>query len=321
MVYFIPTIRQIINFYDRFLIQDYWNIIFNSGLNILTFYLFYFLFFPKNIQELQKTKTIIRVGVITVFVIISRYIISNIFKDAIDLRFFFNLCHTLSYAIQTTLFYVLMAGIVKLSMDWLLFQELKKELLLHKQQSELETLRAQVNPHFLFNTLNNIYSLAQNKSNHTPRAILMLSEMMRYTTKEVYQEFVPLSKEIQFINNFISLQKLRLKNPELINLKIKGNFENEKIAPLLLIVFIENAFKHGKRVSTKGININVSYLDNSLILKVENYFDPDTEKTNLGTGLKNVKKRLDILYKNNFSLNIVPDSEKKLFMVELNLRS
>mgnify|MGYP003336105479 CR=1 FL=1 len=208
-----------------------------------------------------------------------------------------------------------------LKYTWLALSTQNKLLELQKDnlQLELNALKAQVNPHFLFNTLNNIYSLALQKSEHTAEMILKLSNMMRYLLYECNVPLVPLQKEINFINNYIELEKIRHDKNVQINFTLEGNPEGSEIAPLLLIPFIENSFKHGVNAQAgKGwVNIRLRTLDQKVSLSVVNSINENnTSSTNRkGIGLENVRKRLGLLYGDKHKLYIVPSGEK--FSVEL----
>jgi two-component system LytT family sensor kinase len=190
----------------------------------------------------------------------------------------------------------------------------------HRTNTELIYLRKQTNPHFLFNSLNSIYSLAHKKSDLVPDAIVTLSELMRYMLYETDNKTVALEKEINYIQNYIELQKLRLNNIEDIFINIHGDTRNKFIEPLLLISFVENAFKYGTDYKgTAHVKIKIFILENSLDFwienTIENYIkDPD----NSGIGLANIKNRLDLLYPNAHDLQIT--EEDKYYAVHLNLK-
>ncbi|HEY4786656.1 MAG TPA: histidine kinase, partial [Bacteroidales bacterium] len=192
-------------------------------------------------------------------------------------------------------------------------QQLKTELTAQNQTSELALLRSQINPHFLFNTLNNIYSLVYQRSEDAPEAVMKLSEIMRYMLYEATSEKVLLANEINYLKSFIELQLLRIKNREFVSFNVAGNFDGRKISPMLLIAFVENAFKHGvKRGINPGIIINLDVLDNKLNFEVINYCRKNNtaNKDNTGgIGLTNIKRRLELLHPNKFKLDILNNEE------------
>jgi sensor histidine kinase YesM len=182
----------------------------------------------------------------------------------------------------------------------------------HRTNTELIYLRKQTNPHFLFNSLNSIYSLAYKKSDLVPDAIVTLSELMRYMLYETDNKFVQLEKEFNYIQNYIELQKLRLNNIENITINIHGETKNKYIEPLLLISFIENAFKYG--TDYKGaayVKIKITIEDNILDFWVENKVENHSkDPENSGIGLTNIESRLALLYPNAHELKII---QNKLF--------
>jgi len=212
-----------------------------------------------------------------------------------------------------------------LKYTWLTLSTQNKVLALQKEnlQLELKALKAQVNPHFLFNTLNNIYALALQKSEQTPGMLLKLSSMMRYLLYECNVPQVALQKEIQFINNYIELEKIRHNKNVQINFSLSGNAANSEIAPLLLIPFIENSFKHGVNASIgKGwVDINLSAMEEKISLSVVNsmagnHVNGSAQK---GIGLENVKKRLQLLYPGKNMLNLEEEKEKYSVNLDINL--
>ncbi len=185
-----------------------------------------------------------------------------------------------------------------------------------KSQAEVAYLKAQINPHFLFNTLNGIYSLAIQKSDATAPAIVKLSEMMRYVTTESQQEFVPLEKEMNYLRNYIDLQKMRVGETIALVFRIDGEALGKSIAPLLLIPFIENAFKYGINPEEKSeINIHIQLLTDVVLLDVKNQKVNIQSSDGAGTGLENARKRLALSYPGRHTLQI--DETEFRFAVHL----
>ena len=169
--------------------------------------------------------------------------------------------HNLTYLVNAQITLFLFISIFFITYSIKISQQLS-EIQMGVKNAQLSFLKAQINPHFLFNTLNSIYSLAVKKSDQTPNAIVKLSNMMRYSVTEVENEFVTLEKEIQFLANYIALQKIRLGNTCEIDFKFKNDIPNEIIIPLVFIPFVENAFKYGvssdenAKIELKIINSN-----------------------------------------------------------------
>lgn len=186
------------------------------------------------------------------------------------------------------------------------FREMKEE----KQMAEIAYLRSQINPHFLFNTLNNIYALTLQKSDNAPDAVMKLSKMMRFMVTESSKDTIPLPHDIDYIKSYIQLQQMRLADRNAVQLKIEGITGNLKIAPLLLINYIENAFKYGVMDEVEhSIQIAITIKDEDLHLHVRNKISDHQlrEDEKSLTGLTNAKKRLDYLYDNKYTLDIKND--------------
>jgi len=189
-----------------------------------------------------------------------------------------------------------------------------------KLHAELAYLKAQVNPHFLFNTLNSIYALALEKSDRTPDAIVKLSSMMRYVLLDTGREKVPLEKEITYLANYIDLQQTRFEGSSQVDFSVSGHPEGKSIAPLLLIPFVENAFKHGVNPEDpSAILIRIDIRDEQLLLHVLNkkVLLPKPVPVPSGLGIQNTRQRLQLLYPARFTLYI--DDGTKDFSVSLTL--
>jgi sensor histidine kinase YesM len=198
-------------------------------------------------------------------------------------------------------------------------EEKRKEIEQEKTKSELAYLKSQINPHFLFNTLNSIYSMANKESEKTAKAIVKLSGLMRYVLYESDNELVPLSEEISHIQDYIELQKLRIFNNVKVSFQLEGDFKNRFIEPLLLIPIVENAFKHGVDSTTNSqINILIRTEGNEFTLQAENSLIETGNNEKSGIGLKNLKKRLEMLYANNHILLI--DKKDVTFRVKLSMK-
>jgi two-component system, LytTR family, sensor kinase len=229
----------------------------------------------------------------------------------------------------STLLYVGIASFLKLIKDWLSMQDINLRLVKIEQQkleAELKTLKGQLNPHFLFNSLNNIYSLALIKSDKVPELILKLSDLMRHIIYESKENYIPLEKELEFVNNFIALQKIRTSDKTKIKYEIIGTIPSAKIAPLLFEPFIDNAFKHGLPGTDNSDFINITFnFENreSLVFKSENNYEElfGQKKSNSGIGLKNVRQRLKLLYQpHEYKLDIQKRDHIHQVILELKLK-
>lgn len=203
------------------------------------------------------------------------------------------------------------------SILWTVYNRLKQSES-EKLSAQIASLKSQINPHFLFNTLNNIYATAIDTSPKAADMVDKLSEMMRYTMKDIQQDFVPLDDEINYISNFIDLQKVRLDRSVKLEYYSLENIPNVQIAPMLLMPFIENAFKHGVNSEQKSrIKITLTMNKSEIQMKVSN------NKVNIqqqisersGLGIENTRHRLNLIYPSKHLL-IIDDSEKE-FLVSL----
>lgn len=206
---------------------------------------------------------------------------------------------------------MLMVGlttVLKFAREWFTHQREKQELERQKLQAELNFLKSQINPHFLFNTLNNVYSLTLKKSDTAPEVVLKLSDMMRYMLYESNEKQVPLEKEINYIKNYIDLEKLRQGKSVDIDVQVHGDVQGKYIAPLLFIPFLENSFKHGvnRNIAHSWVRIDLGVEGHRLVFTVENNKPADKAPASKsgGIGLKNVKRRLALVYPDKHHLDI-----------------
>ncbi len=199
-------------------------------------------------------------------------------------------------------------AVIKLMKYWYKNQQLKKELETKNRTSELALLRSQLNPHFLFNTLNNIDALISSDQEKASDSVIKLSEIMRFTLYEANNDRVSLEKEVNYLENYISLQQLRLKNPYFVKFENKLDCKGKNIAPMLFIPFVENAFKHGlKNIVAPGIEILLSCENGILNFEVVNRYsliEEHNKDATSGIGLVNTKKRLELLYPDKHKLEI-----------------
>ncbi|GAB5399217.1 MAG: histidine kinase [Aureisphaera sp.] len=210
----------------------------------------------------------------------------------------------------------------KFAWDALNKQQEVLELRNSVKESELQYLKSQINPHFLFNNMNNLYSSAVEQSPKTPELILELSSVLRYMLYECKAQFVPLKKEIEHLKHYINLSEMQIEGRGNVDVEIDPIQFNYRIAPLILSVFVENAFKHSASSQTENIRIEVkTNVDENGLLKFtcSNTYLPhsNTESLDSGIGLENVKKRLDLIYPNSHYLEI--NIEKNLYKVDLTI--
>jgi len=215
--------------------------------------------------------------------------------------------------------YLSASGLLHLARSWFQVQELEKE----KTSAELKALKSQLNPHFLFNSLNSIYSLARKNSSLVPEKIVQLSDLMRHIIYESDVEFIPLEKEVEMVKNYIELQNLRSVEPDRIKLEIKGEIKGKKIAPLLFLPFVENSFKHGLKGGKNDsyVRIKIETSGQSLFFSIENNKGENVEIADSkyrSIGIEIVKNRLELIYPGKHSLKVSDDEEK--FEVNLQIQ-
>jgi two-component system, LytTR family, sensor kinase len=200
---------------------------------------------------------------------------------------------------------------ILLARNWLRNIQLMKEKEKHYLETELSFLKSQIQPHFFFNTLNNLYSLTLNKSDAAPDVVLKLSELMSYMLYESNTPLVALDKEISYLHNFIDLEQLRFGDRVKVNFEVESSTEHISIPPLVLIFFVENSFKHGVRNNLNHINIDISLgiVEQKLIFEISNPSEGLVlHAGKSGIGLKNVKRRLDLLYDDRYQLKMFTDN-------------
>lgn len=233
---------------------------------------------------------------------------------SLDLDFYFAFIITLG----ANFLNIFLGLLLSYLMDWRSIRAEKEIAEKEHLKTELAFLKSQVNPHYLFNTINDIYSLTQQQSEEAPEALLKLSELLRYMLRESDDAYVPLANEIAYLNNVIDLQKIGQKGNSYINFKVLGKIEEQKIAPLILINFIENAFKHGVFKNSKNpIQILITIDNSSFHLHIRNKINTAKKDSTGGIGLTNVQRRLSLIYPDRHKLLI--DQQTDIFIVDLKI--
>jgi sensor histidine kinase YesM len=212
------------------------------------------------------------------------------------------------FLIVTSLLFVFMLSVFyKVVESHLETRERNREIIRQRDEAELRLLKSQVNPHFLFNTLNNLYTLAYTRSEKTPGAIMALSEIMRYLIYETGSSLVSAEKEIRFLTNYIRLEKLRIEDTEKVTFSVGQPGPGLLISPMLFVAFVENAFKHSSiDVDPEGfIQVFLSFRNDEIIFTCENSIPADRKPHGSGgMGLANARARLELMYPGNYRLDI-----------------
>jgi len=213
-----------------------------------------------------------------------------------------------------------MAAAIKLMKYWYVKEQRNLQLQKENAETQLQLLKAQVHPHFLFNTLNNVYAHTQSSSPVASGLVLGLSDMLRYILYECNQPLVPLSKEIKMIRDYVKLEAVRYGNKPDINIDVEGDVDEYQIAPLLLLPLVENCFKHGASdmLENPWINMHIYFEKNIMHLKIMNGKAPSKAVSKVGgIGLQNLTKRLQFLYEGKHNFSIIEDVD--VFVVNLDI--
>ncbi|RYZ56510.1 MAG: histidine kinase [Chitinophagaceae bacterium] len=243
-----------------------------------------------------------------VFFIALRYFLEEVFVGSLFGYHNYSKSVSFSYYALDNLYYALVylvLGFLIFLLDNQIVTQKTQALLLQKtREAELQFLRSQINPHFLFNTLNNIYSLVYEQSPKAPEAVLKLAELMRYLLYE-QKEKVPLSREWQYVQNFIELQRMRFPQELPLQVKTEGDVEKHEIVPHVLIGFVENAFKHGDfKDPSMPLRITLACNGSTVRFETENKIGRLQKDASGGVGLDNIRRRLALLYPEQHSLQI-----------------
>lgn len=289
---------------------------------IAIFYFNYFVLIPK---FLLVKKYLLYISTL-VFSIVTAFVLSSVFLNLSgfnpdDLKNINPILMKIDPILRANTFLMLIISIlasISLTINNHL-RQLEKEKLV----AQISSLKSQINPHFLFNTLNNIYATAIDTSPRTADMVDKLSEIMRYTMKETLNDFVPLDEEINYLNNYIDLQKVRLESKIKFDYTIEGSFTELQIAPMLLIPFVENAFKYGVNSEQNSyIRINITVNESELHFLVANSkvnLQSDINESSNGIGLENTKHRLNLIYPASHLLSIKETENDFIVSLHINL--
>jgi sensor histidine kinase YesM len=293
--------------------------------NIIASYVHYFFVLPGLFRDKKWSKYFFWLLVLLLPVICARIIAENqVFAQLTTNETYYKTLK-LTRIVSTvwdTLSFLLFTGMIRFVLDWFELENKRKQLENEKLTAELNYLKSQINPHFLFNTLHNLNSLVYAGAKNANEVIIKLSNIMRYMIYESGKERVALSSEIDYMNDYIHLESIRLNNSFKLNFKITGPVEHVKIAPLMLITFLENAFKHGvsDQETDCWIDVTLSVDTKHLHYTVSNKKIKSVRHTKLksGFGLDNVKKRLELSYPDNYTLTV--NDTEDMYSIDLTLQ-
>ncbi|WP_062060992.1 sensor histidine kinase [Aquimarina longa] len=230
----------------------------------------------------------------------------------------FGFNHIMAVAIGE-LYVVGLTSAIKYTVDFRIMHNKNRQLMELQYKTELKYLKAQIQPHFFFNTLNSLYALSLKKSDLAPNLILKLSDFMRYVIYETSKKKLPLIQEIDHIDNYIELEKMRYGDRVTSTIDIIGDIDGVKVVPMLFLPFIENAFKHGLD-NNDSMNLEISFKRHSnelIFISSNNYEEKSKSKKPDGIGIKNIKRRLEILYSKKFALEIVQKNNKYSILLKI----
>ncbi|HMQ47591.1 MAG TPA: histidine kinase [Saprospiraceae bacterium] len=277
---------------------------------------------PRFLQTGKILLYVLLMAVVILLAVGFNFLTFNFLSDLIFPGYYFIAYYGFWEIVQFIAVYVVVTSLLKLSKGWFKYLEAQRQFdRLHREKldAELSALKSQVNPHFLFNSLNNLYSLALDQDKRTPAIILRLSDMMRYLLYESNVPTVPLSKELEHLQNYVEMQRLRVGDQADIRFEIKGSAAGKEVAPLLFLPLVENGFKHGIKGETKGafIFMHLKIEDNQVVFKIENnkgIVDEVENRPTKGVGLQNLRRRLELIHQGQYELEVT-DGIKRFMVI------
>jgi two-component system sensor histidine kinase AlgZ len=288
-------------------------------------YLNYFYLLPRFLEKKNVWRYLAEFSIPFTLILALRVVLTRHLIDGYTYREMY--FYSSLYIVQTvvvTLFIVIFIGMLRFAVDWFEFESRKKEVENEKLTAELNFLKAQINPHFLFNTLNNLYYLVYTKSDNATEVIAKLSQMMRYMIYDSNHPKVKLSKEIEYMQNYVDLERLRLNNEIPVRFEIAGSTDGVEIVPLIFITFLENAFKHGVSNNRPGswVDIRIDLQGSTCIYTVENSKLDKNPNANgkSGIGLQNVQRRLELSYPGRHELVMRDLPDRYSVQLKIDLR-
>ncbi len=283
----------------------------------------YYLLIPRHLSKKQFIQFAITSVGLFGFGFFMYQLTFNSISDWLFPDFYFVAVYEPIETLGILLIYYVVSTLLYLSRSWFESIELQKEVAELRELSstnELKALRAQISPHFLFNSLNTIYGLSIKKAAETPESVLSLSQILRYNLQQTNEELADLRNEVDYLKDYIKLQKARLDYPDQLRMVVLGDINDQKVPTLMLIEFLENALKHGN-IETKGafIDLKITIEANSFEMVCSNSVDHENGKdaVSTGVGMENIKKRLELLFPAKHLLNV--KEKKHEYVVELRL--
>lgn len=308
-----PTIFEDISFYKTIIPEDI--------LIFIVFYMNYLVLVPHFLGKQHKWLYVIITGLIWTIFLFFPVVLDKLFGIQYQERFGNPKTVNMWLAFVGIMVIGISLGIRSVQ-EWMRAEQRNKEVELRRTLTELSSLKSQINPHFLFNTLNTLYALSLKNSENTSAAILRLSNMMRYVLSDAKHDFVSLEKEIEYIEQYIELQKLRFSDKVELKVSMTGDYKQCKVAPLILIPFIENAFKYGvSNHEVAPIVLVLAVEGDKLLFEVFNkkFKKEPVRVSGEGIGIANTKRRLEMLYPKRYKLKIVEKDDSYSVNLEIRL--
>lgn len=294
-------------------------VLITTSLDMITFSFFYYVILPDILLKKRITSSITLSIIYWLIFGVVWSLVYYLFGRTVD---FEESVVIYKASLGHTLLSTIYAIVLRLSVDWFNKYQRQKELEKESVITELALLRSQINPHFLFNTLNNINAFSTNNPEKTSYAIIKLSEIMRYMLYEASNEKVLLDKEIEYIENIIALQKLRYKESNFIKFTVIGETGNIFIPPMIFLPFIENAFKHGTNSIKNGIEVILIVHGKMIDFQCNNMIKELSETESRqegGVGIRNIVRRLQLLFPHKHELEILNKNNQYIVNLKINL--
>ena len=248
------------------------------------------------------------------------HILFHSWTESLFPDYFFVAQYSTLEVIAIHLTYIAVSFLLFLGFNWYLLRERQRNLVLEKNKIHLQALRSQLNPHFLFNSLNNIFALSQENHSMTSDYVMRLSESLRYMTYDAESEYVPLSQDLNQLGNYFELEKIRFDDNENITFKVSGDADGIPVSPLLFLPMLENAFKY-LNPEAPHLECQIQVTDSQIHFSCFNSSTPKTDQSSGGLGLRNLKERLKLLYPETHRLEVTKTSTNYSIMLTLMIKS
>lgn len=321
--------NRLVNFYISDIPNRIYFSVLDVSLIVVAFYIIYLYIMPDYLRHKRIGRLILLSALLTILLAGAYSWIMQIFLrlHLVPIHFDFSWDYT---DMQYNRFFIALLGVLagcfaKLAVDRLEVGQKMETMEKEKSQAELTYLKAQINPHFLFNSLNSLYAQLELNPDGAKGTLVSLADLLRYQLYECNTDFIPLAKEIAYLENYFKLQSIRMDNCK-AGIVIKGDYDNLLIAPLLLIPFVENAFKYVSDYDYQencikvSINLVIDKLDFSCINTFDATSSRNSDDSNKGIGLKNVRKRMELIYSNKYTLKEETDNGTYQVVLTLNLK-